>query len=160
MSKYMAESDLNDYIKKFGLLLAIIGAIYIVASTSCPLVPCQDVDASTGEAFIRMCPVQACAHGYIYGGLTLWLVGAVLWIAATYITPDNVKPLLEERKERYEERRKPIKRVVVKKPVKKKTTKRKTKKKATKKPAAKKKSTKKKASSKKTSKRKTTRKKK
>ncbi len=99
------ETHLNEYVKRLGILLAVIGAVYIIMSTTCPLVPCQDVDPMTGEAFVRMCPVQACAHGYIYAGLTLWLVGAVLWVSGIYITPELVSRWVSGRVERYEERR-------------------------------------------------------
>jgi len=99
------ESNVNVYIKRLGILLAIIGAVYIIMSTTCPLVPCQDINPVTGQVFTRMCPVQACAHGYIYAGLTLWLIGAVLWIGGVYITPEMVNRMILNRKNRYETRR-------------------------------------------------------
>ena len=129
------ETHLNEYVKRLGILLAIIGAVYIIMSTTCPLVPCQDIDPMTGKAFMRMCPVQACAHGYIYAGLTLWLVGAVLWVSGVYITPELASKWVSRRVERYEKRRGAPAET---KPARKKTSARKTTKKAKKAPARKK----------------------
>jgi len=74
---------MNNLIKYAGIVLAIAGAILMVISKTCPATD------------------TACIGNYVYEGLTVWLIGTVMWLGGHYITPE----FIECRRKRYAKRR-------------------------------------------------------